>query len=157
MRPRGAMNNSARFTEDDFDEAIGWFRDKKRRPSADAIFQCIIYGKPTRVERGIFQLRDGRLMIKWKKNDRQHTRTLQSKNIEYARRELAFERSALKREKITDPNLAEAYTLVRRALNILDSATDSSAPRARLPITEAIAALLKAEEWIMDAQKEVGG
>lgn len=75
-----------------------------------------------RVEHGIYQIRDGRLVLQWKREGTKHREVLGHRDLERARRDLAI-RTGRVREKppyVKTGTPESVYSLVRRALQTLD-------------------------------------
>lgn len=110
------------------------------------------HGRGERVEPGIFVLTDGRHVIRYRYRGRTQQETLQTKNIEVARRTLLHRRGLLKEAaKSRNPRLDNAYSNLRTCLDHIDKVLPTLKPEARKHAHEAMSLLHKAEDELTKA------
>lgn len=105
-----------------------------------------------RLEPGIYQTRDGRLAIKWKKDGVSRYKTMPTDDLTKARKALARARGSIKERQVRGAaTVGDAYALVRRALQVLDTVHAQLEPEAREAASAAIGHLHKAEDELVRA------
>lgn len=155
----------SRIPQREFDAMLRRLAREGRRASAEMIVREVVYGKPKRVESGIYVLGDGRYMIKWKKHGRRLTRTLHGKkgtDIDYARRELAIERGLVVKRlrtagaqgrsgRVSADNVNDAAADLQRLIQHVDWFRNAAPPAARIEFDQAISFGQQMEQAIIRA------
>lgn len=109
----------------------------------------------TRVERGIYTLADGRVVVRWEQNGVKRRKTLpNTTTIEQAREWMERARGRLPRGRTpSGKTIGDAWNLTKRTLEILDTLQEDRLWEAKVHIDEAISHLHKAEDALVLASR----
>lgn len=111
-------------------------------------------GKRRTIERGIDEVNDGRLAIRWRKAGVTHSRVLDTKDVAIARRTLAELRGDIK-EPVglggRAHDIDDGYAFLRRALQCLDTGRLHVCADSRRLVDVAIAELHRSEDSLIKA------
>lgn len=139
--------------EDRFDELVAQAKERDSSLTAVGILRRDGKTYERRVAPGIYELRDGRLSIRWTKNGVSRMKVLPTKEIAQARKVLAKARGTIKDPTVrVGQTVSDGYSLVRRALQALDNLEPKEFDsEAKAAIKRAITHLHKAEDELVVA------
>lgn len=138
--------------EDRFATLLEDAKEKDLSMTAKAFVRREGLAYETRLEPGIYRIRDGRLAIRWNKGGIARYKTLDTEDLSVARKALAKARGDLKERRVRSARtIGDAYALVRRALQTLDAVGSSLEPDARRATDAAIGHLHRAEDELVKA------
>lgn len=109
-----------------------------------------------RVEQGIYKIRDGRIVLQWKREGTKHREVLGHRDMERARRDLAIRTGRVREQApyVQSGTPESVYALVRRASQTLDHVGSPESKDARAWLTEASHRLHDAEVALLRAINE---
>lgn len=143
----------AMTSEEEIEDGISSLDE--REPSYVSVYNEILYGTAKRVERDIYELRDGGFRIYWRAGGRRYTR--KAKSLQHARRLLLYVRGKKTADvavaRSEDLDLSRAYSSLRVALQHADAVIPSLTGEARRSASDAVSLMHKAEDELTRARK----
>lgn len=120
--------------------------------SLSGFTKWVLHKRPTRIEHGIYRLADGRLMIRWKADGQNFTRTLKTTSVDAARRHRLQKIGRLtSRHLRSGETLPHAFEAAVRLGKTLEKALARVGPDARRHVNLAFESLHAIEDELQAA------
>lgn len=149
----------AEIPEERFSRLVEEAKERDASLTAKGIIRRDGRAYETRVEAGIYRLRDGRLSLRWQKDGVRRMKVLKTDDVAQARKALAKVTGKIKeppRVRVGN-TVGDGYALVRRALQVLDNLDSAEFDQdAKRAVSNALGHLHKAEDELVIASRLTG-
>lgn len=147
----------SKIPQEVFEQLLTQAREEDLSMSAKSFLRRYGQVSEIRLEPCIYRRQsDDRLTIRWSKGGVSRHKTLDTQDVAVARKELAKARGTIKQTVPANARtLGDAYSLVRRALQALDTLTPRLEPESKKATKAAIGYLHKAEDEIVKASNSI--